>query len=171
MAYSAHSIQPRVVRWGGATIADNTHMTKASTAYSKGMLVRKTTTGTVEEVAANATTGIHGIILEDVASGASKYAPVMWPAADTILEAQVHHTTPASAVPAQALIGKQFRINVSSGIWAVDLEQASNPDVEIVDVHNNYMDYDAEGDGSGQFGLVRIKILASRLNTAPAAAS
>jgi len=168
MAYGDSTIQGTVIRNPGP-ITDNVWKGDGSDTWKKGQLLMKSTDGTVNICSAShATNGIHLVAMTDVDVAVTTYVSVMEILPSTEFEVQLHHDTPASAVPADSQKGQQFAFVVASNVWGLDLEDESAPDFEVTEIYQDYFSHDPAGNGAGQFGLVRAKVLSSRITAAPA---
>lgn len=181
MARTDGQIQSRIVAKGGPI----THLRyksyysdgSAGEDWSAGDFLRLVNDGTVTKCldSGGIGTGAKGIRFLAVADhdsseyGKSVFVAVQEITADTQIEMQVHHDTPASAVVAQANIGDRYDVDIVSGVQVVDLEDTTNPCVEIVDIEPNYNPFNS--DATGQYAMVKVKVLPSILETAAAAIS
>lgn len=181
MARTNGQIQSRIVKNGGPIthLRYKSYYSDGSTGedWKAGNLLRLVNDGTVTKCLdstglGTGAKGIRFVALADhdsSAEGASVFVAVQEITQDTVFEMQVHHDTAASAVTTSANIGDRFDIDLVGDVQVVDLQDTSDPCVEIIDIEANYNPF--KSDATGQYSMVYVKVLPSVIETAAAAIS
>jgi len=162
MALTSANIMPRMVSGAGPIVANTWNGDGATTIYYPGMLLKKTSSGTVEP--AVEALGIHAIYAGPLTSAATSAKVVIREITEnTRFLCQLDSATNA----AQAHIGDQYGINIASGVWSVDLTDTTAPDVEVTNIWDNSFDYDSSANESGNYGFIEVKVMKSNIDIAP----
>ena len=179
MALTANILMPQMTKGIGPVVL-NEWKGDNSTVYVAGMLLRKSTAGTMLPVLAGAsystgnpttTVGIHAIYAGPTRTAATAdFIPIREITTDTRFEAQLWHATPASAIQAQGLLGGVYNSIISAVgdatlyRWMADMEEQAAPDVQVTGIWDNSFDYASSNDESGVYGIVEVMIVPERIN-------
>jgi len=180
MARTNGQIQARIVKNGGpiTSLRYKSYYSSgaAGESWSAGQWLRLVDDGTVtlctdSSGLGSGAKGIRFVALADHDSDPAKgsvFVPVQEITADTRFEMQVHHGTELSAVTTQANIGDRYDVDLVGNVQVVDLEDTTNPCVEITDIEANYNPFNTNA--TGVYSMVEVKILPSIIEVAAAAA-
>jgi len=179
MARTEYMACPRIVMNGGPITSDVVKSYYSSGATSEdwiaGSLLQLTASGLVTLPVAvgndiGAATNVRYIALKANDSSANEksiFVAVQAITEDTVFEGQLCDTGSGSSIPAQAMIGDRLDVWLhTTGVWAPDINDTTNPVVEIVDVETNFDPYSTEK--GNVYGLVRFKFLESVIEKAAA---
>lgn len=173
MALVAFTIQARIVKNGGPITSEVWKGDGSSTWY-KGQLL-KAANGTVTPVLALGSspatldtddTGTSNaklfIALSDETVATSAFVPVQEIRNNTIFEVRLAASSSGSPVAATALKGDVYALyQLASGLWAVDVDNATKPVVQVVDIEQDFDPY--HPDNGENYGRVWVKPLSAIL--------
>lgn len=175
MAFTASLFNPEVDEYGSARIYDDTYKADNSADWYAGEFLRLTSGGEIKP-ATDGTASINAFALNDydASEEGEVFKPILLIAEDTIFKGQ--YNAVAGSITS-ALIGSRYDLSVSSNKWMVDTTQGNAPDastpgnlaVEITDIYDNDKWYNSGKDESGDYGLVKFKILPAKLDVAKTA--
>lgn len=177
MARTEGQIKPRIVKNGGpiTNLSYKSYYSSGAAGedWEAGDWLQLRDDGTVTKSTDSSGIGTGGtnvrfIALSDhdsSAEGKSVFVPVQAITQDTVFRGQLGASSTGSTIPVQAMIGNRYDVTAINSTLVVDVDDTTNPCVEITDVEPNWNPFKSES--SESYGMVEFKILPSVLETAP----